>query len=353
MEGPDAVSYGEYFTGIRCFLERVGDLSPLFSSRSEVRVSYSGPISGIDVFEEKHGAFYHPARVEIQAIEKTAVFVLNVAISETGNRFVEGEFETLKALGDTYPFPFLPEVFHFDRVSVGNRTMAMFLGEWFSGYFEFHWTLRQTGGRPALAVWESGSAPKGLTPSQTASLFRQAAMILTCYYQPLSFEQIAYWHHAAGDFVLKVNGSRVDVRLVSARRYMPIIKTDQRAGGAPADRDKIIDALLLFFTQLCTRMRLDRIDGVGPLILAPGGIMESVMTGFFEGLSLSAEVHGLPEGFAGWAKSFIKGTLPHQVDALLDEMIRSCPHDSQERGLLENALPSHRLELLRAMARLT
>lgn len=347
------VSYGDYFTGIRLFLERIGDLSLFFSPPVEGKIPHPVPILGIDVFEEKHGAFYHPARVEIQTPEKTATLALNMAVSETGNQFVEGEFETLHSLRNDYPFPFLPKVFHFDRVCVGGRTMGMFLGEWFAGYCEFHWAAREAGGQPELVVWDPELGRRALTPWQTAMVFRQAAMILSCYYHPLTFEHIAYWHHAAGDFVLKTTDFRIDVRLVSARRYGPLIKSGGTSREPAIDREKIIDALLLFFTQLCTRMRLDRLDGIGPLILAPGAILESVMIGFFEGLSLAAQIHALPDGFADWAKSFIIETLPHQVDALLEEVIRSYPEDCQERGLLGSALPNHRQELIQAAGRLT
>ena len=75
-----------------------------------------------------------------------------------------------------------------------------------------------------------------------------------------------------------------------------------------------------------------------------------MVTGFFEGLSLAAEAFGFPDGFVPWAKSFIKGSLPNQIDALLEEIIQSYPIDSEENKLLRDVSLAHRMEFLKAVA---
>ena len=59
---------------------------------------------------------------------------------------------------------------------------------------------------------------------RSIEVYRQAAFILTLYYDVETFEQIFPWHHAAGDFVVKADEGAVDVRLVTARQYAPMIE---------------------------------------------------------------------------------------------------------------------------------
>lgn len=345
-EGPDSFVYGDYFTGIRRFFEKAGDLSPLFFPDIKEGGTGTPPILGIEVFEEKHGALYHPARIEILTAGPSRPFVLNVALSEIGNRFIEREFETIRGLRETYPFPFLPRVYRFDQVQTGTRHLGMFLGEWFSGYCEFHWTVTAKGASPRLVAWDPEAGRKTLAPAEAASVFRQAAMLLTSYYHPFTFEHIASWHHAAGDFVLRMTESgndvrQMDIRLISARQYIPLIKRAP-VKSPNVDRETLIDALMLYFTHVTTRMRMDRQDGVGPLLMAPDECMAPVVSGFFDGLSLGAAALGLPDEFSDWAKGCIHAELPHQIDSLLDETIRSYPNDCEERQLLIEAFPAHR-----------
>jgi len=349
IKGPQSCSYRDYFEGIRSFFERIDDLPTAVGLDSKDDDSCT--ISGIDVFEEKHGALYHPARVEIQTALKTHIYVLNVAVSDVGRRFAAEEYSALKELTETYPFPFLPKVYHYDQVRGGDHVMAMFLAEWFSGYCEFHWTIQGPGSAPCLMLWDPERGRSPLSPAQIASIFRQAAMLLVSYYHPLTFEHIASWHHAAGDFVVRKCGETLDVRLISVRQYIPIIKIDRHHDTPLVDQDRIVDALLLCFTRICTQMRIDRSDGVGPLLLAPTEYLPPVVTGFFEGLSLGAKAIELSDIFVEAAKTCIKSFFPQKVDALLDEVMRSYRRaGSEEYRLLVDGLAPHRDALLDATA---
>ena len=85
------------------------------------------------------------------------------------------------------------------------------------------------------------------------------AAILTGYFDTRSFAQIYPWHPAAGDFIARIAGDGVAVRLVAARQYGPLV--------GPPDLPPE-EALLFFFLNLTLRLRVDRLDGVGEVAWA-------------------------------------------------------------------------------------
>ena len=93
------VSYGEYFDAVHSFLEQDG--REMFSGVLAQRLQQAilpGDIRKIRIHLEKHGEFYHPARIETDVAGHTIAFVLNVAVSETGKAHITREFHTLKRL---------------------------------------------------------------------------------------------------------------------------------------------------------------------------------------------------------------------------------------------------------------
>ena len=129
-------------------------------------------IRQVDIFLEKHGIFYHPARVEVtlkngynshvrppdttkseglgsskhEDFHTKQHFVLNTAISPQGLALIHREYALLQQLGapshhrNGVGQKFLPRVFgaksHFCR----GMEIAFLLGEWFEGFHEFHLT---------------------------------------------------------------------------------------------------------------------------------------------------------------------------------------------------------------------
>ena len=102
----------------------------------------------------------------------------------------------------------------------------MFLGEWFEGYNEFHISLDPADEKHKIIVWDHEHGNYFLSTDQTKALYRQAAKILTCYYNVETFEQISSWHHAAGDFVLKCQNDEIDLKLITVRQYRPMFGND-------------------------------------------------------------------------------------------------------------------------------
>ena len=155
----------------------------------------------------------------------------------------------------------------------------MFLGDWFDGFHEFHLTRRPDREDPAIIVWDGASAPCLLSETQAADLYRNMAMILTACYDPISACQIFPWHHAAGDFVVRVEADGVSVRLITVRDYVPM----SGCTAEPDDERSLLDALVVFFIHLSVRMRLDRLDGVSEVAWASDRCLAPMVDGFFLG----------------------------------------------------------------------
>jgi len=279
------VSHGDYFTAVRNFLEqdRSGIITRAVSQHMHRDVT-SQEIEEIRIFLEKHGEFYHPARIET-VLHGTAIpFVLNVAISDSGKNFIQREYGLLKQLDEDFPCSFLPKVYGQGCVSMTGDEIGMFLGEWFQGYNEFHISLDPEDEKHKIVVWDHEHGNFFLTTDQATNFYRQAARILTCYYNVETFEQILSWHHAAGDFVLKCQNDSIDVKLITVRQYRPMFEND--SGNENPDAELILEALLVFFLNLAIRMRLDRLDGVGEIVWSDNIALKGTLNGFFEGLAL-------------------------------------------------------------------
>ena len=250
-----------------------------------------GAIEKIRIVLEKHGEFYHPARIEAVLYGTKFSFVLNVAVSSTGMRHVEGEYRLFKKLNDKYDFPFLPRVYGRGKVVLhDNQSTGMFLGEWFEGYHEFHISRDGSGKKNKIIVWDSDLDNYFLSASQTFDIYNQAAKILTCYYDLETFEQIFPWHHAAGDFIVKAGQNQLALKLIAVRRYAALFES-------PADKnaDLILQAMLIFLLNLSIRMRIDRLDGVGDIVWADEISVYAAIRGFFEGLDQKTRIPLLPD----------------------------------------------------------
>lgn len=276
-EGNLSISHGEYFHCIRSFLEKDG-FERIASAVS--RETGQGPekIETINIYSEKHGEFYHPARIETGVHGSEVSSVLNMAVSEAGKACIRREYDLLKQL-DNAPCSFLPRVYGQGTAYIKDGLEArMFLGEWFKGYHEFHISQDQTDKNHKIVVWDPEKGHFFLTPDQTAELYTQAAMILTAYYNAETFEQIWPWHHAAGDFVIRCHNNGIGLKLITVRQYQALLNNKDR------DANSILDALLMFLVNLSVRMRLDRFDGTGDIVWADEIAVLGTLNGFFQAL---------------------------------------------------------------------
>ncbi|OEU78938.1 MAG: hypothetical protein BA865_00085 [Desulfobacterales bacterium S5133MH4] len=314
------LSYGQYFKAITDVIssDRYRPLIVATAKHLAKDISLSD-IEEILVYTEKHGSDYHPARIEVVVNELRAAFVMNVAATTRGKARLCREFEVLECLNSKYDFPFLPRTYF--QGEAFHPSMVMFLADWFEGYHEFHPSLDHKDNSPKLVLWDTPGNPCRLSRSQVWQIYHQAASILTLYYDIETFEQIFPWHHAAGDFVVKPREKSIDVKLVTARQYAPML---ERSEGVPVQ-----EALLFFLLNLSIRMRLDRLDGVGDVVWADDDCVDATLEGFVEGLRTNdykgAIDTGFVNGFLQYLASLAKEDLSNRLHAIIDACDQAAP----------------------------
>jgi len=283
------INHGDYFTAARDFLERERCKSITHSVSQYLHRNISSQeIEEIRIFLEKHGEFYHPAKVEAVLQDVKIPFVLNVAVSDNGKRYAQREYRLLKMLDTEYPDSFIPKVYALGTVftKMDQVEIRMFLGEWFEEFNEFHMSFDPDDKKYKIIVWDHEHGNFFLTTQQTIDLYRQASKILTCYYNIETFEQIFSWHHGAGDFVLKCKKDDIELKLVTVRQYRSMYENNIVSESIESDSEWILEALLVFFFNMAIKMRIDRLDGVGEIVWSDDVALKGILKGFFEGLAL-------------------------------------------------------------------
>ena len=248
------------------------------------------------IYSEKHGNWYHPAKIEIITPQGCARFVLNVALTERGQAAMTGEIKTLKYFAGNFNYPWIPTLYFYDESvkisSLGyenqGQSLSLFLADWFEGFHEFHLSLDPIDGITKLVLWDGSPKSNYLANRQARQIYKQISKILTLYYDPRTYDQIFPWHHGAGDFVVKIDGGRPEVRLVTVRQYGPL---------ADPENMSVEEALLFFFLNLSIRMRLDRLDGIGEIAWAGEDCLISTWEGFQEGIGIKEKDGTLAPGF--------------------------------------------------------
>ena len=279
---------------------------------------------------EKHGEFYHPSRIEAEARSITIPFAVNVAVSASGKACMEKEYRLLKG----FSFSFVPKVWKLGTgTCASGMKFPMFLGQWFDGFHEFHISSAPDESQQTV-VW----SPEGhffLTPEQTCDIYREIARILTLCYNIETFAHIFPWHHAAGDFVAKIENGHAEVKLITVRQYVPLVTIDPEK----ADEDDLVYALFLFFLKLSFHTRVDRKEGTGDLIWADDLAAEPTVQGFFQGLRQKEPPFSdaLPRFFLRYARS-----LPEkEILGMAFDIADGYPAQSHELPLIRKNLEKH------------
>ena len=336
-------SYGDYFTATRSFLS-ANDckiINGAVSQSTNQSITLSD-IKGVNIFQEKHGEFYHPARVETIVGEKKFSFVLNVALSETGKTCMKREYELLQRLGIKFKNSYIPNVYGRDEICLDhNLNIDMFLGQWFEGYHEFHLSQEHAGSRKKILAWDPACGGFFLSENQTRDLYRQAAMILTLYYDIENLNQIFPWHHAAGDFVIRIKDSQVDLKLITVRQYAPIFDHINRIEGKHRNLQFIIEGMLVFFLNLSIRMRLDRLDGVGDIVWSDDCAAEETLRGFYQALALKPQVPLIPAPQADFFFDYLSALSESQLYDLASSIANSYNPAAPEVPVIKGQLESH------------
>jgi len=335
--------YGDYFRAARSFLS-ANDCKTITTAVSQItnqNIKLSD-IKGFNIFQEKHGEFYHPARIETIVGEKKFLFVLNVAISETGRSCIKREYKLLQKLSSEFKNSYIPDVYGKDEICLDNSlNVSMFLGQWFEGYNEFHLSQEQADSSKKILAWDPACGGFFLSKNQTRKLYRQAAMILTFYYDVETFNQIFPWHHAAGDFVIKIKENEIDLKLITVRQYAPIFDNNDRIEGKDRNLKFIIEGMLVFFLNLSIRMRLDRLDGVGDIVWSDDCAVEETLKGFYQALVLKPQILLIPAPQADFFLDYLSALPESQLYDLSLSIADAYNPAAPEVPVIKDHLKSH------------
>ncbi|MBL0716444.1 MAG: hypothetical protein JJV89_00195 [Desulfosarcina sp.] len=348
-ENNQDITYGDYFQAIGRFFkdDSFADLLSVMPSCPDMDIGLKN-INEISIYLIKHGALYHPSRVEFYIKNKKLQFVLNVALSTFGRTILLKEYNVLKKLNNNFTFSFLPIVYQYDEVylpKIGRKETCqkagLLLGEWLDGFNEFHLTMDQDNQKQKIIVWDSINGNYYLSTRETLELYKQAATILTCYYNIKTFEQIFPWHHAAGDFVVKKRNDKLYLKIVTARQYASMFGRNVNSIRHETDTNSISEGLLVFFLNLSIRMRLDRLDGVGDTVWANDVAVAGTFKGFMNGLVLKPENNIFPEALDKYFKDLLLSCTKQDIFDLLVNIVTAYDQQSSEIPIIKQNLNKH------------
>lgn len=347
-----SVTYGGYFEAAGYFITKNNCevlLTALSFLNEPKRPAEAPPINEIKISLEKHGAFYHPSRVEVAVVNSVFSFVLNAAASKPGIEWLRREYLTLQKLNSLFSNSFIPAVFGQDLFDCGNKIqIGMFLGGWFERYNEFHISKDPSDGKEKILMWDDLNGNRFISGDMAVEIYRQASMIMTCFYDVHTFEQIFPWHHAAGDFVVKQTGDSLDVKLITARQYASLFEPEVQT----KDRGLIYEGLLMFLTVLSIRMRLDRIDGAGDIVWADKISVEGTITGFREGIKIKTDSNVVPPGFLDEFRAYVKSISGDELLELFRAVADSFNQSAPDMPVIRRNLTEHSGELFHALKNL-
>ena len=336
------LTLGDYFESIESFILK-DQAAPLISVLKERLKKDVGldDIEEILIRSEKHGALYHLAGIEILVTGKQVRLTVSTAVSEKRKGWLLNEYEVLNSLNRSLKLPYLPEVFFKGQIkrqagSNHHETLAMFLAEWFEDYHEWHLSIDQTDNNQKICIWDQKNGNRYASEEEAFEIFRQASRILTLYYDTINFKQIYPWHHAAGDFIVRLRGGGVDVRLTTARKYQSIMDTF-----SPETVNPMI-AIVYFFLNLTLRMRLDKLDGVGKTVWAGNFAIEAATEGFFGALGLMEAEGRYHLGQVEDLRSLIKSFDEKELERLFQSLFSLYEDDDPEDlAVIQKNLKSH------------
>ena len=310
---PIRVTHGDYFQAVQTYLINEG-ARHLESALGGAHQRGFPPacLAKLNVILEKHGEFYHPARIRIREAKGAPSFVLNVAVTAAGNECMANEIEALRRVVPRLPKGTLPVVYGSGQVEApGGMRFHMFLADWYENHHEFHLSVDADDGAQKIIVWDTHNPPYYLAPEAEKEVYVQAAYLLTRAYDPASTCQIYPWHHAAGDFVLQQRDGGVRLKLITVRQYAPTLGDGD---GQDLDTESRLMAAMVFFANLSLRNRIDRLDGTGALAWAADAAVAATVTGF----KLAMKESSLPD-LAPLLRSYDAGDWVTLLNAVADQ----------------------------------
>jgi dihydroneopterin aldolase len=117
------VTYGDYFAAVHRFLE--GQRFALLTGAVRECLGQSvtaADLGTIRIYLEKHGEFYHPARLTVAVANRRPAFVVNVAVTKIGRSYLRADFDNIRLLNDRFPYRFLPQVYCKGEATLPGRS---------------------------------------------------------------------------------------------------------------------------------------------------------------------------------------------------------------------------------------
>jgi hypothetical protein len=342
----------DYFLAVQAFIEGAGWEALV---RNLVgRGAHPSAAKLFRIFLAKHGEYYHPARVETEIEGLSYGWVVNVAVSAVGKSFLFKEYALLERLAREFTAAYVPRVYAAAEVGAGGgQSLPMFLGQWFADFHEFHVTRDTPGGDQALVLWDPDRGPILLDAAQAHAVYRQVARILTYYLKLTAFEGIGAWHHAAGDFVVRLEDHGVEVRLITVRDYRPLFGRRTESGDRVRAVTGLLEALLIFLLDVSVRTRLDRLDGTGDWAWSDPLAVDATVAGVLEGLAGKTAPWDLPMPIDALFKRFLAACSTEDFLLLCTDLVKkNYPAGSAERCLVEPHVKEHAAALADACGRL-
>lgn len=283
LPGEGGLTYGQYLDSVSRLLSENSCeiLGELLTKQKPVRRLEEA--TSIELTAEKHGALYNVSRLLLRFRHEILQFAVNCAFSPEQQAFLQVEAKLLSDLRARFDLPYLPLPF----ISAEAPGLMLFIAEWFENHHEFHLSLNDPGA-PAIRIWKEDGSRKIMDEVKVPELYARASKILTSYLDTDSFSQIYPWHHAAGDFIIDDSQNPASLRLITVRGYRPLLSKESDC------HDKMLGALH-FFVNLCLRMRIDRLDGVGELAWAGPDCLRGVVRGFMEAWKTVRKDRALPK----------------------------------------------------------
>lgn len=345
------ITYGDYFSAAKHYLTQ-NDMTVVVHAIQQMGAASQAPtaIDTIRINLLKHGAFYHPAHVVATMGAHHVQLVLNVAVSDQGQTCLPDEYAHLERLNREMAKQDLPRVFGFGQGRTpAGEDLPMFCGQWLQGYYEFHLTQKPTGQPPAALLWDTDVGHTPLTAHHVNTILQQAARILAYHFNPLTCEAIMDWHHGAGDFVVRLQDGKIDVALITVRRYAAMLETE--LDPEDPDLETLLNTWLVLFVNISLRLRLDRMDGVGqPTCFGPE-VIGAICQGFWQGLQDAFDERGLPAELLAGARQYASQFSEEDLLELAQAMIQRQVFHPDETELLKRVLATHMQQLEVALGR--
>jgi hypothetical protein len=348
FENHPFMTLGDYFLAIRgLILSEDGQPLTTLLSRLWTQSAAIADVDTIFIRYEKYGTLYHISSAEIVAGARRMRLTVSAAVTDESKEALDREFGLLQRLGSQKSFSYLPQVYCKHAVPIrkaeGSETLLMTLSEWFDNYHEWHFSQDEEG-RQRIIVWDMESGYRFMSEQEMHEIIRQAATILTFYYDTETYHRIFPWHHGAGDFVVKAAGGTVDLKLVTARGYEPIPVPEHDPRTSPSR------AIILFFLETTVKMRLDKYEGMGESIWADASVVGAAVDGFFQALrlkesqghALAIKVNDVMNQLKGFTEDELKGLLHAHMNQIGSR-------DSSDHAVISSHADDHARDLYRAI----